>query len=167
MTFANPLALLWGLLAVPIVILYLRRTRLRREPVATSMIWEQVFAAEQARAAWQRWRHRVSLAVQLLILALVVVAMADPQIPAPRHIVLILDNSASMNVADAETTRLARAKEAAGRLIAGLGAYDQVAIFSAGGTVGVHAVRPMIGRCCLPCWNRCLPPRARPRCTLP
>ena len=105
------------------------------------MIWQQVFAAEQVRATWQQWRDRVSLAVQLLILALVVVAMADPQVPAPRRIVLILDNSASMNVADAQPTRLARAKEAAGRLIAGLGSHDQAAILSAGEAVAVRCGR--------------------------
>jgi hypothetical protein len=82
MTLANPLALFWGLLAVPIVMLYARRVRLRRQPVATGMIWQQVFADEQARGAWRRWRHAVALAVQLLVLTLLVLAMADPQVSA-------------------------------------------------------------------------------------
>jgi len=138
MTFANPLALLWGLLAIPIVILYLRRIRLRREPVATDMIWEQVFAAQRARSLWQRWRHGVSLAVQLIVLLLVVVALAEPLIPPPRRIVLIIDNSAGMNAADVKPTRLARAKQAAGRLITGLRNCDRMAILSAGGVVSVH-----------------------------
>ena len=84
MTFANPVALLWGLLAVPIVILYRRDVRLRREPVATDMIWEQVFAEEPSRSRWQRWRHAASLAVQLTVLALIVIALADPQFPGFR-----------------------------------------------------------------------------------
>ena len=80
MTFANPIALLWGLLAVPIVWLYRQKVRVRREPVATEMIWQQVFAEEPGRTRWQRWRHPVSLGVQLTALALIVTALADPQI---------------------------------------------------------------------------------------
>jgi len=138
MTIANPLALLWGLLAVPIVLLYRRRLRLRREAVATGMIWERVFAEDQARRSWQRWRRRVSLAVQLTVLAVVVLALIDVQIPGPRRLVLILDNSAGMNATDVEPSRLDRAKEVAGRLIEGLRCYDSAAVLSAGGTVGVH-----------------------------
>lgn len=138
MTFANPLALLWGLLAVPIGMLYLRRVRLRREPVATNMIWQRVFAAEQARSAWQRWRHPVSLAVQLAVLLLLVLALADPQIPGPRRLVLIVDNSGSMNAADVKPTRLAKAKQAARGLIAGLRPGDRAAVLSAADAPGVR-----------------------------
>lgn len=137
MTFANPPALLWGLLAVPVVILYLRRIRLRREAVSTGMFWELVFAEQRARSAWQQWRHPASLAVQLIVLTLMVTALADPRIPGPRQIVLILDNSASMDAADVKPTRLAEARQAAARLICGLRPCDQMAILSAGGAVGV------------------------------
>ena len=144
MAFANPLALLWGLSAVPVVLLYLRRSRLRCEPVATDMLWQQVFAERPshgwcpARSAWQRWRRGVSLAVQLIVLGLIVVALADPQIPSPRRIVLIIDNSASMGATDVNPTRLGEAKRVATRLISGLRGCDQMAILSAGGAVGVR-----------------------------
>ncbi len=137
MTFANPLALLWGLLAVPVVILYLRRIRLRREPVATGMFWERVFAEQPIRSAWQWWRHPASLAVQLIVLTLIVTALADPQIPGPRQIVLIIDGSASMDAADVKPTRLAEARQAATRLIGGLRPCDRMAVLSASGAVGV------------------------------
>ncbi len=91
MTLANPWALLWGLLAIPIVMLYLRRTRVQREPTATAMIWDRVLAEEPMRTWWQRWREPVSLAVQLCILALLVIALADPQVPALRPVAMILD----------------------------------------------------------------------------
>ncbi len=138
MTFANPLALLWGLLAVPIVVLYLRSARLRRQPVATDVIWQQVFADEAARSAWSRWRYPVSLAVQLTILIFVVVALADPQIPGPRRLVLIIDNSGSMNATDVKPTRLAAARQAARAIIGGLREGDSAAVLSAGDAVGVR-----------------------------
>jgi hypothetical protein len=76
MIFANPAAFCWGLLAIPIVLLYLRKPKPHRESVATGSIWEQVLAEQRARTAWRRWRHGASLAVQLLILALFVLALA-------------------------------------------------------------------------------------------
>jgi len=138
MTLAHPLALLWGLLAVPIAILYLRRMRLRREPVATNMIWDRVLAAERARTAWQRWRQPVSLAVQLLLLILWVIALAEPQVPPPQPTVLIIDTSASMNATDVKPSRLAQAKETARQLITGLHDYDRMAVVSAGRPAGVR-----------------------------
>ncbi len=138
MTFAHPLALLGVLLAVPIVLLYRQRLRLRQEPVATGMIWQQVFAEDRARKRWQRWRHPLSLAVQLTVLGLVVIALLDVQIPSPRQIVLIVDNSASMNATDVKPSRLEVAKETARRVVEGLRSCDSAAIVSVGGTVGVH-----------------------------
>lgn len=139
MAFANALALLWVLLAVPIVVFYLWRVGLPQEPVATDMLWQRALAEQRGRSAWQRWRWPASLAVQLALLALMVAALADPQIPGPRRIVLIIDNSASMGATDVGPTRLAGAKQAAERLIAGLRGCDQMAILSAGDVVGVCA----------------------------
>jgi len=138
MTFTHPLALLWGLVAVPLVIFYWRKIPLRREVVATNLIWEQVFGEERLRESWQRWRHGVSLAVQLLVLMLLVLALAEPQIPPPRRFVLILDNSDSMNATDVEPTRLGQAKEVARRLVEGLRPCDRAAVLSAGDAVGVR-----------------------------
>jgi hypothetical protein len=76
MSFQNPAAFWWGLLAIPIVLLYLRRPTPRRESVATGSIWQQVLGEQRARTAWRRWRHGASLALQLLILATFVLALA-------------------------------------------------------------------------------------------
>jgi len=140
MTFANPLALLWGLLAVLVILLCRRKLPLRRESVATDMIWQQVFAEQRARMAWQPWRHGVSLALQLAILALFVLAMAEPVIPGPKRIVLVIDGSASMKAGLLGSTpsRIEEAKAAALRLVAGLRDCDRMAVLSAGEAVGVR-----------------------------
>jgi hypothetical protein len=96
MSFAHPFAFCWGLLAIPIAILYLRRLRLPQEQIATGMIWQQVLAEQRGRSAWRRWRRPVSLAVQLAMLALLVLALAEPQIPPPKTIVLIIDDAPRM-----------------------------------------------------------------------
>ena len=138
MSFAHPLALLWGLLAIPLVLLYWRRMRVPREVVATDMFWQQAFAEEHTRSTWQRWRHGMSLAVQLGLLLLAVVALAEPLIGRPRRIALVLDNSASMNATDVAPSRLAVAKEAAKRLIDSLRPCDRAAVITAGESVAVR-----------------------------
>lgn len=138
MTLAHPYALLWALMAVPILLLYRRRIRAPRQSVATAMFWEQVFAEDGARSRWQPRRHSVSLAVQLTLLSLFVAAMSDPLIPGPQHVVLIVDNGAGIGATDGSPTRLEAAKQAASRLIAGLRDCDRAALISTGEAVGVR-----------------------------
>ena len=75
---SNPTALWWAVLAVPIVLLYLIRTRPRRQLVATGFLWARAVQVQRVRSWWRPWRQPVSLVVQLAVLALVVVAAAGP-----------------------------------------------------------------------------------------
>ncbi len=136
MNLANPSALLWALLAIPVVIFYILKIRLRRVPVSTVLFWRQIFEQKKPRSIWQRLRHLVSLAVQLVLLFLLVGALAEPFLMGEslqsRRIVLIVDNSASMNATDVEPTRLLKAKEEARRIIRGMRYRDEMAIVVAG-----------------------------------
>jgi hypothetical protein len=138
MTILHPKALIWASLAVPVVLLYLWRTPPRRRLVATGFLWERVLGASGRRATWWSYRHPISLGVQLVFLAIVVLALAEPRFRLPARLVLVIDNSASMNATDVEPTRLDRAKELARAHLAALGDRDQMAIITAGDTVRVR-----------------------------
>ncbi len=137
MNLANPSALLWGLLLVPIVIFYILKIRLRRVPISTVIFWQQIFEEKKPRSIWQKLRHLVSLLLQLALLFLIVFALAKPffswEALHARRVVLVIDNSASMNATDAVPTRLAKAKEEALHVINGLRHQDEMAIVVAGG----------------------------------
>src|SRR5919109_732267 len=98
MNLANPAALLWAFLAVPVVIFYILKIRLRRVPVSTTLFWRQVFEEKRPRSLWQRLRHLLSLLVQLALLLLLVFALAQPffawEANEARRVVLVVDNSA-------------------------------------------------------------------------
>src|SRR5919205_449158 len=130
MGLANPTPLFWLLLAIPVVIFYVLKIRLKRVPVSTVIFWRQIFDEKKPRSLWQRLRHLISLLVQLALLLLLVAALAEPFFDwdalTPRRVVLVIDNSASMNAADAEPTRLAKAKEEAKRIVAGLRYQDEM-----------------------------------------
>lgn len=78
MTFLSPGALVWALWAAPILLFYAWRVRSPRYHVSTGQLWAQVFSSPRPRSRWRRWRHPVSLAVQLLILLTLVAALAQP-----------------------------------------------------------------------------------------
>lgn len=135
---ANPIASWAALLAVPIIALYILKLRLRRETVSTFLFWSQLFDENKPRAWWQRLRHWLSLLLQLAFLALLVAALVDPlwswQREQQRRIVLIMDNSASMQAVEPDgQTRLELARQTAAKLIRSLRAGDRMAILSAGG----------------------------------
>src|SRR2546427_5436112 len=117
MTLPNPAALLWAALIVPIVIFYILKIRLRRIPVSTVIFWRQIFDEKKPRSLWQKLRHLVSLLVQLALLAILIAALTEPFLASEaknsRRVILVIDNSASMNATDVEPSRLAKAKEEA------------------------------------------------------
>lgn len=135
MSLAFPTALLLGLIALPILLLYVLKVRLRRIPVSTNLFWKQMFDEKPPRAWWRKLRHLVSLLAQLLILALLVFAVADPffswQSNNARRIVLVMDSSASMQAADVKPSRFEAAKQAALKVLDGVRESDSVAIVSA------------------------------------
>ena len=138
MSFVAPTALWWALLAIPIIALYILRVRLRRKRVSTTMFWDRVFEEKRTTSLWRRLRHLVSLLLQLAFLALLVLALGDPIFSwlsqKRQHIVLVIDNSASMNAGEDGGTRLDVAKRCAKDLIRGLRMGDEMAILSAGTT---------------------------------
>jgi hypothetical protein len=136
MNFLNPMALLWFGLALPIIVFYILKIRLRRMPVSTILFWEQIFEQKQPRSIWEHLRHLLSLLVQMALLALLVFALAEPFFRAEargaRRIVLVVDNSASMNATDVKPTRLSEAKRLGRQVIEALRFTDEMAIIAAG-----------------------------------
>jgi hypothetical protein len=136
MSLAVPLALAWAALAVPIVIFYILKVRLRQAPVSTTIFWRQIYDEKRPRSIWQVLRHLVSLLVQILLLALLVLALAQPyftwEVLQARRLVLVVDNSASMRAGDVKPTRLDAARSLGRAAINGLRMRDEMAIITAG-----------------------------------
>src|SRR3954447_21475979 len=138
MNLLHPLSLAWLGLAIPIVIFYILKIRMRRVPVSTTLFWRQIFEEKQPRSIWQKLRHLLSLLVQVAFLLLVVFALSEPifkwEIREARRLVLVVDNSASMNAADVapSPSRLAKAREEGRALIDGLRFSNEMAIIAAG-----------------------------------
>ncbi|MCC9599355.1 BatA and WFA domain-containing protein [Stieleria sp. JC731] len=143
MSFASPDKLIWLLVALPIIVFYILKTRLRRRTVSTLLFWEQIFEQKRQRSLWQNLRHWVSLLLQLAFVAFLGFALADPlwnsQEDRGQDLILVVDNSASMGAVDPETgtTRLDAAISQASDMASTLRNGDNIALITAGTSVRV------------------------------
>ena len=128
---------LWlTLLAIPIVGLYLYKTRLRSELVSTTLFWDQVFQERPHFALRKRLRFVFSLLLALAFLMLLIGAVLLP-VDRLRNsgikTIIVLDNSASMNAVDNGTSRFDAAKKILANLINSRQIQGEIAIITAGG----------------------------------
>ncbi len=132
MSFLFPLAGWLGLLGLPVIVFYLLKTRQRRQPVSTLLFWNALAPKVEQSPFWRRLRRWVSLALQLLILALMVLALARPAFEwertAPRRLVAVLDPSVSMTAGRHQQ----EAREALLQMIGRLRPQDEMALLEAG-----------------------------------
>jgi len=138
MGLAAPFALGLGMLAVPLVLLYLLKPRREELVVSSTFLWQQALEEVQANAPWQKLRRNLLLLLQLLILALLVLALARPLVSsdvAPGgDLVLVLDTSASMAATDLSPSRFERAKDRVAEIASNAGRGSKVALLTAGPT---------------------------------
>lgn len=134
-----PLATLLGIFAAAaalVVAFYILKLRRRAVPVPFSRIWDSVLRDKQATELFSKLRRMLSLLLQLALLALLVLALGDPKpkedLRAGRHLVLLIDASASMKALDVKPSRLAAAKAEAERIVRGLGASDRAIVVQMG-----------------------------------
>lgn len=113
MNLLAPAALGLAALAIPLIVLYMLRSRRRRVEVPSVLLWKRAETSVTAAVPWQRLEVTPLLLVQLLILAVLVVALSRPffaqaSLLGP-HTVLVVDTSGSMAAADRFESALARA----------------------------------------------------------
>jgi len=139
MGFDAPMQLAWAAAVIVVVLLYIRWAARKRRPTTTLPIWENAFAR---RSWWSRWRRTVSILAACVPIVLIAVALAQPYFsPArgqSRAIVLVIDNTASMNAQPHGRSRLEDAKRQARRLVRNLRTHDRMAILSADSAVRVR-----------------------------
>ncbi len=120
-----------------LVALYVLKLRRRRIEVPFVDLWRKVLRDTESTALWRKLRRILSLLLQLLLLGLLGLAIADPRLAASergRTLALVIDVSASMQATDGEGgTRLQQAKEEARKLVRGLGAEDVAIIIALSG----------------------------------
>lgn len=143
MEFLNPRGIWLFLLVIPLLLLYILRIRLRREPVSTMLFWNKVFQQRRSRAFWKKLRYFLSLLIALLFMTLLGFAVVNPVWNTLREekIVIVFDNSASMNAVNpvSKRTHLETAKHDLSRFLEHLPMHTETAILTTRGQEEIAA----------------------------
>lgn len=127
----------WLLFLLPIIILlYLLKLRREERRVSSNFLWSQFVRDFQANAPWQRLQSNILMFLQLLIMALFILAIARPTSESygihSKDVIIIIDTSASMAATDVRPDRLGYAKVAAADFVDSLSNDSRVTIITAG-----------------------------------
>lgn len=136
MSLLQPLALLAAVTLPAIVVLYMLKKRTRPRTVSSVMLWQRLDRLRTPALNLSRLLRNLLLALQLLIAALLVLALARPALERlggeGRDVIIILDTSAAMAVETGRETRLDAALAQVASLVAAKGPGDAMGIVAAG-----------------------------------
>lgn len=115
MRVLSPWFALLGLLAIPIIVLYMLKLQRQRHEISSILLWQMVLQDRQANRPWQKLKRNLLLIVQLIILAALVFALIQPAVPGKaisnNQVIVILDATASMQATDVSPSRFDAAKK--------------------------------------------------------
>jgi Ca-activated chloride channel family protein len=137
-SFLFPAGFALSALAIPLVALYFLRLRRRKVRVSSLLPWHALQKSEKLASPFHKFRRNLLLFLQLLLLALLVLAFTRPFLESEagsfQSVVLLVDTTASMTARDGEgaPTRFDRAVAEAGRIVDALGSGDEVMLVSSG-----------------------------------
>ncbi len=133
MTFLQ--SLWWaGLFALlpAIVVMYLLKLKRRRVVIPSTLLWRRSVQDLVANSPFQKLRNNLLLWLQLLFLALLILAFLRPVMKlenqSGRTLILLIDNSASMQTLEGARTRLEEATDKARAAIDSLSSRDEAIV---------------------------------------
>jgi hypothetical protein len=119
---------------VPLIALYLLKQKRIEQKVPTNFLWARAVEDLRASSLFQRLRATLLLFLQAAAIVLFALAAAGASLDldlgdTPRHVILLVDRSASMKSDDEDgRTRLDAAKEFARQEVSGLSSADEMMI---------------------------------------
>jgi hypothetical protein len=141
MHFLVPTAFAFAAALPAVVLFYLLKRKRVVKLVSSTLLWQKFLAETQASAPFQRLRKNWLLILQLLLLAMAVLALARPffktQARPAELRVIILDTSASMQATDETPSRFEKARAEAMKWVDSLADNDQMVILQAGANTEV------------------------------
>ena len=128
---------LWFLGAIPIIIMmYILKQKFEEREISSVYLWQQVLKDIEVNTPWQKLKKNLLLLLQLLAAFLLIFALADPFVNLRgsdyANLIVVIDNTGSMNAAYDQSTRLEKAKSLAEALVKNSATGTQITLISAG-----------------------------------
>lgn len=126
---------LWFLSFLPLVVLmYILKQKFEEKQVGSIYLWQQALKDIEVNTPWQKLKKNLLLFLQLLTVLLLVFALSDPYVynkgELYSNLIIVIDNTGSMNARYGDTTRLGKAKELAEEMIGSSGARANISILT-------------------------------------
>ena len=104
------------LLFIPVIILiYMLKQKAKKVEISSNMLWKEVYKNLEATTPWEKLKFQWLMVLQIILIILFVLSLMSPFILSENKktssLILVIDNSASMNAIYDEETRLEQAKE--------------------------------------------------------
>ena len=134
--FINPIGAWLFLAAIPLIVFYFLKLRRPRLEVPSLVLWHSVVNDQRVNSPFQKFRRNLLLLLQLILLALLVLALTQPFIASSagsaEFTPVLIDCSASMAAIDPATgkTRLELVQDEVRGLIDNLRSDQQLALFA-------------------------------------
>lgn len=139
---------LWFLGAIPIIIMmYILKQKFEEREISSVYLWQQVLKDIEVNTPWQKLKKNLLLLLQLLAAFLLIFALADPFVNLRgsdyTNLIVIIDNTGSMNAAYDQSTRLEKAKDLAEALVKNSATGTQITLITAGSHPKVELTNTM------------------------
>lgn len=127
---------LWFLSFMPLVVLmHILKQKFEELQFGSIYLWQQVLKDIEVNTPWQKLKKNLLLILQLLTVFLLVFALSDPYINTPggmySNLVIVIDNTGSMNAKHERESRLEKAKQLAEELINNAGTKTNITLLTA------------------------------------
>jgi hypothetical protein len=128
---------LWFLGAIPIIIMmYILKQKFEEREISSVYLWQQVLKDIEVNTPWQKLKKNLLLLLQLLAALLLVLALSDPFVSLRgsdyANLIVVIDNTGSMNAAYDQGTRLEKSKDLAETLVKNAATGTQITLISNG-----------------------------------
>ncbi len=128
---------LWFLSAIPLIIMmYILKQKFEEKEISSVYLWQQVLKDIEVNTPWQKLKKNLLLLLQLLTALLLIFALADPFLQLRgtdySNLIVVIDNTGSMNAVYNQSTRLAKAKDLAAALVKNSATGTQITVISSG-----------------------------------
>ncbi|MCY2927149.1 MAG: VWA domain-containing protein [Planctomycetota bacterium] len=134
MIWGFPTAVYFAAVAIPVIAVFLYRRRSKIMEVPAVHIWADLGRPVEARSFRSLLRKLLTLLIQLVLVGMLIVALADPlrQGRLAGRTIVVIDVSYTMQTREASKTRLEAAKQEALAVVDSMPSGGEVAIIQAG-----------------------------------
>ncbi len=126
---------LWFLSFMPLVVLmYILKQKFEERQISSIYLWQQVLKDIEVNSPWQKLKRNLLLFLQLLSILFLVFALSDPYLYTKggmySNLVVVIDNTGSMNARYEDKTRLEHAKQVAEGMISRSGTKANITLLT-------------------------------------